>query len=146
MRIRPLVLGGAAAAVVVLAAAGSASAATASHSYVTASQLTVSPASLTFAPQQVRTESAIQTVTITNTTNESAYLGQVNDGDSNFDFVIGDATTCGNTTLAPGASCTVAVAFAPLSAGTLSNVVSVTVGAYPDLTVVAIPVTGVGLG
>jgi hypothetical protein len=149
MRMRSLVLGGAAAVAVVLAAAGSASAATVGNaggdvtaSGPTASEMTVSPASLNFAAQAVRTPSASRTVTITNTSSQPAFISGPNVND--YDFGI-SGSTCQAVTLAVGASCTVSVFFYPITQGTRSGTMSVVVGAYPDLTVVAVPISGEGL-
>ena len=149
MRKRSLALGGAAAVAAVLAAAGSASAATispaggnAAASAPTASQMTVSPGSLNFAAQAVRTPSASRTVTITNTSGRPAMVSEPNVND--YDFGI-SGTTCQAVTLAAGASCTVSVFFDPLAQGAKSGTMSVQVGATPDLTVVAVPLSGQGL-
>jgi hypothetical protein len=110
-----------------------------------ASELSFSPASLTFAPRFILTgASAPQTVTITNTSSQPAFISNPDPGDA---FGISPAgTTCESVTLAVGASCTVAVTFDPASPGTNSGSLSVQVGSYPDESDLLVPITGEGLG
>jgi hypothetical protein len=108
-----------------------------------ASELTISPASLSFAPRFILTgASAPQTVTVTNTSSQPAFISNPGAGDQ---FGI-SSTTCDSVTLAVGASCTVAVTFVPSSPGTISGALSVQVGSYPDESSLSIPLTGEGLG
>jgi hypothetical protein len=108
-----------------------------------ASELTMSPASLSFAPRFIGTgASAPQTVTVTNTASQPAFISEAGAG-GQFGT---PSTTCDSVTLAVGASCTVEVTFAPSSPGALTGAVSVQVGAYPDESSLSIPITGEGLG
>jgi hypothetical protein len=108
-----------------------------------ASALTISPASLSFAPRFILTgPSAPQTVTVTNTSSQPAFISNPDPGDG---FGV-SSTTCESVTLAVGASCTVAVTFDPASPGTNSGLLNVQVGSYPDESFLSIPVTGEGLG
>ncbi len=72
----------------------------------------VAPASLTFPDTAVKATSAAQTVTVTNNGNLPATLQTAS---ATSDFHLG-TTTCG-TTLAVGASCTLAVTFTPTGTG-----------------------------
>jgi hypothetical protein len=76
--------------------------------------VSVSAASLDFGAQSMRTDSPVQTVTLTNTGGVSVTVNAVRSG---IDFP--SAHDC--TTLAPGASCTVAVEFLPLGAGAIAE-------------------------
>jgi hypothetical protein len=87
-----------------------------------------SPASLTFAPQNIGTSSAAQTVTMTNTGNVSFPLSSVAISGTNAgDFT--ETNNCPNS-LAVSATCQIAATFTPVSAGTrtASLVVSATGG------------------
>ncbi len=85
--------------------------------------ITVSPTSLTFAAQPVATQSAPQTVTVTNTGTASLTLSSITTtGDFN------ETDTCtspGGNTFAPGATCTAQVRFLPTVAGSRSGVLTV---------------------
>ncbi|HVE26924.1 MAG TPA: choice-of-anchor D domain-containing protein, partial [Sporichthya sp.] len=112
---------------------------------------TLSPTSLTFASQQVTTQSAAQTVTLTNGGSQPLVLSAVgfagtNPGDFNRPAV-GAGNTCTNgTSLATNASCTVQVRFLPTAAGTRSAILRITdnnngtAGSFQD-----VPLTGTGL-
>jgi hypothetical protein len=150
MRMRSLVLGGAAAVAVILAAAVPASAATASsgESGGSTAAISVSPGSVTFGPTEVGFTSAAQTLTVTNTGSESADIyisfasaGGTSGGD---DFNAREGTsTCGEPdTLAPGASCTEAVSFAPITTGTLEATMNVSVNSFDGTPVASALLTG----
>lgn len=151
MRIRPLLLTGAAAAAVVLAAAGSASAATVSTgspaAQGTASDLTATPASLTFGPlpESATQPSAPQTVTITDTSSLPVHIAQTDVADENYDFELSPGT-CGegDVTLEPGGSCTIQIVYLPLNApGQITNFAAVIAGDFNDtVTALDIPLTG----
>jgi len=84
----------------------------------TASQaaLTLSAASLTFAAQQVATQSAAQTITLSSVGNTPAIFGSLQ--------LTGDFTetdNCAGQTLAFGASCSVQIVFAPTATGARSG-------------------------
>lgn len=81
--------------------------------------MTVGPALLTFAVQQVGTASGAQTVTVTDSGNTSVTVSSV--------AVSGDFTqtnTC-SAALSPGGSCTLAVTFLPTATGARSGVLTV---------------------
>jgi hypothetical protein len=78
--------------------------------------ITLSPTSLTFAAQQVATQSAAQTVTLTSTGNAPAILSAL--------VLTGDFTetdNCAGQTLAIGSSCSVQIVFAPTASGARSG-------------------------
>jgi hypothetical protein len=143
MRMRSLILGGAAAVAVILAAVP-ASAATGGGT----AGISISPGSLTFGPEEVGFTSAPQTETVTNTGSESADIyisfasaGGTTGGD---DFNAREGTsTCGEpTTLAPGASCTEALSFAPITTGTLEETMNVSVNSFDGTPVASALQTG----
>ena len=74
--------------------------------------ITLSATSLTFAAQQVATQSAAQTITLSSTGNTPAIFGSL--------MVTGDFTetdTCAGQTIAVGSSCSVQIVFAPTATG-----------------------------
>ncbi len=73
----------------------------------------ISPASLTFAVQQVGTTSAVQTVTVTNTGTDVLTLSGVGISAGASDF--GRSNNC--ATVAVGGQCTVSVSFTPAASG-----------------------------
>jgi hypothetical protein len=80
--------------------------------------VTVAPASLTFASQALKTSSAVQVVTVTNTgANSITISGASASGD------FGQTNTCG--TVAAGGTCTVSVTFSPMASGSRSGTLSV---------------------
>ncbi|MBV9607881.1 MAG: choice-of-anchor D domain-containing protein [Solirubrobacterales bacterium] len=103
---------------------------------VNAETLTLSPTPLTFTATSLDTSSASQTVTLTNGPEEMSITGLSLGGAAPGDFVIG-RDGCSGTDLAPGASCTFGVTFAPSQAGERDATVTVsgaTVGnTYPTL-------------
>src|SRR5439155_14188379 len=87
-----------------------------------ATDVTVSPTSLTFASQKVGTVSAPQTVTIKNT--GTATLDFTSPISASGDFT--QTNTCGATNqLAVGQSCTVSVSFSPTASGARSGTLSI---------------------
>jgi hypothetical protein len=151
MRMRWLVLSGAATFAAVLAVAAPASAATAGHGGGGggggAVSITVSPGSLTFGPQQVGTESAAQTVTITNTgrESESIYVSYASAGGTSGgnDFNLDSGIPCDEPdVLTPGASCTEPLTFAPITTGTLDATMNVAVGSFNGSPVASASLTG----
>lgn len=81
--------------------------------------ITLSPSSLTFAAQQVGTQSPVQTLTVTNNGSAPAVFGSP--------VVTGDFTetdTCAGQILATGSSCTVRIAFAPTATGARSGLLT----------------------
>jgi len=99
---------------------------------------TLSPSSLTFPTTVIGQSSAPQTVTLSNT--GTGTLGKINIYASYSDFPISN-NTC-PTSLAPGANCTFAIAFAPFYQGTDSGYVSV----YDDATQYPTSMTLTGSG
>jgi hypothetical protein len=85
---------------------------------VTASALTLSATSLTFASQGTGTSSAAQTVTATNTGSATLTFGSITLGGTNATSF--NLTTSCTAPLAAGASCTASVTFAPAVAGALT--------------------------
>jgi hypothetical protein len=154
MRMRSLALSMMAAAVAVLAAAGSASAATPAHkggggggTGGAPASISISPGSMTFGPQELGTESDPQFFTITNTgsATEAIYIrfadadGTTGSGDFNSLAAAG----CDEPdTLAPGASCTEPISFAPISAGLSAEVMDVAVGSFNGTPVASATITG----
>jgi hypothetical protein len=74
--------------------------------------ITLSATSFTFAPQQVDTQSAAQTLTITSSGNAPVTLGDLN---LTGDFA--ETDDCAGQTLAVNTSCTVQIVFAPTAVG-----------------------------
>lgn len=89
----------------------------------TAPVMTLSASSLTFGPQLVGTESAPQTITLTNT--GDATLSGIGYGEMQDDEAIFPLTYNCGPSLAPGQSCTFSVAFKPASTGTATTVLIV---------------------
>ena len=85
-----------------------------------AASITLTPGALSFAAQQVGTESAPVTITVTNTGNATLTVTNVA---TNGDFVETDA--CVGVPVAPGASCSIAISFAPASAGMRNGLLTV---------------------
>jgi phospholipase C len=83
-------------------------------------KVSLSPASLTFPTQLVNTTSPTQTVTLTNTGNATLHINKIA---ITSDYVM--TRQCG-TQLAPGANCTVLVAFKPRQKGTRPGTLSFT--------------------
>jgi hypothetical protein len=84
--------------------------------------VSVSPAQLSFPPQKVGTKSTPQTVTVTNTSSTAiTFSGAVISGPAPKSYSA--TNTCGSL-IAPGASCTVSVTFAPTTTGTRSAVLN----------------------
>jgi len=103
---------------------------------VTGPQVSLSPASLTFATQLVNTQSPAQTVTLTNTGNATLNISSIG--------ITGDflkSSQCGNQ-LGAGLSCTVQVTFRPKIKGTRTGALSFTDNAPGSPQTV--PLTGTG--
>jgi hypothetical protein len=82
------------------------------------SSVSVAPVSLTFGSQALKTSSAVQVVTVTNTgANSITISGASASGD------FGQTNNC--ATLAPGGTCSVSVKFSPTASGTRSGTLSV---------------------
>ncbi len=108
---------------------------------VLAPVLAVSPGALAFGSQAVGTTSAARPVTVSNAGTAPLGINAISlGGTSPRQFAI-SANTCG-ASLAPGASCTVSVAFAPRSPGAKSAPLNVTVAAPATSSSVALSGTG----
>ncbi len=84
----------------------------------TPSSVGFTPASVTFAnPVIAGLPSPVHNVTITNTTNSNLPISTVTLNGANFKSFIRSADTCSGQTLAPNATCTIHVEFAPTAAG-----------------------------
>ena len=102
--------------------------------------LTVSPASLSFGNQPVGTMSTAQSITLTNSGAGVVQISGIEiTGPNPGDFV--EANTCANS-LGTGASCAVAVSFAPVAAGTIAAVLDVSTSTSPNAQSVSI--SGIG--
>ncbi|MGZ8259156.1 MAG: choice-of-anchor D domain-containing protein [Caldimonas sp.] len=96
---------------------------------------TASPGTLAFAPTLVGARSAAQTVTLANAGNAPLVLGPVA---ASAGFAVAGGTCSTGVSLAPGASCTVAIAFAPTVAGAASGTLVFTHNANPSSATVAL--------
>jgi hypothetical protein len=107
--------------------------------------LNISPTSLSFGTQTVKTSSAPQTITITNTAKTSVATSKISvTGTRVTSFIIQSSSTCplGTGSIAAGASCTVVVVFDPQLKGALTanlNIVAAG-GGSPHV----IPMSGTG--
>lgn len=105
-----------------------------------AAAVTLSPTSLTFAPQTVGTTSAALPVTLTNSGSATLNITSIAVTGANLtDFA--QTNTCG-TSVAAGASCTISVTFTPTATGTRSASVTITDDA-PD-SPQNVPLSGTG--
>ena len=84
---------------------------------VSPAQLTLSPTALTFPTTAQNSKSAAETITASNGGQQTAQLGSQS---VSGDFVLA-GTTCGST-LAPGATCSISIQFAPTATGSRSGV------------------------
>lgn len=85
--------------------------------------ITLSPTSLTFAAQQVATQSAPQTITITSSGNAPVtFTTPAITGDFN---IVTNPNNCAGQTLAPNATCTIEVVFAPTATGARSGLLTI---------------------
>jgi hypothetical protein len=87
---------------------------------VTAPAVTLSPNSLTFAPQMDGTTSAAQTVTLTNSGTAALTITAIT---ASGDFAL--TQNCG-TSVAAGVNCAISVTFTPTAAGTRTGTVTIT--------------------
>lgn len=92
----------------------------------TAPRASFSPSTLTFAPQDVGTTSASQTITLSNTGTAPLFVnGEQHLGLNPLDFNVTD-DQCVGTTIAVGASCTLTIVFNPTATGSRTATLSVT--------------------
>jgi Abnormal spindle-like microcephaly-assoc'd, ASPM-SPD-2-Hydin len=106
--------------------------------------VTLTPASLTFASQDLGTTSAPQSINVANTGNASLFINsaQVKGADP-LDFTaVSDG--CSGLTLAPGAGCTMSITFKPTNTGTRSATLIVTDNAPNSPQTASITGTGAG--
>jgi len=110
----------------------------------TASQMTISPSSLSFPAEYIDGgASPPQTVTVTNNSSLPALVNAATGFDLGYEQ---GSDTCDDVTLAPGQSCTIDVVFIPGTDGPITTSFGVQVGGYPDISSASIPATGEGLG
>ncbi|HTS36332.1 MAG TPA: choice-of-anchor D domain-containing protein [Candidatus Solibacter sp.] len=107
--------------------------------------LSFSPTSLSFGTQTVKTQSAPQTITMTNVGPNAVATNKISvTGTRVSSFIIQSSSTCplGTGSIASGASCTIVVVFDPQLKGALTANVTVSAagGGSPHL----IPMTGTG--
>ena len=101
-----------------------------------AAVVSLSPASLTFAAQQVGTTSNAQSVTLSNTGSEALGITSITaSGDSS------QTNTCGSS-VAANASCTLSVTFEPTAAGAITGAVTIADDAVGSPQSVALTGTG----
>jgi hypothetical protein len=95
---------------------------------VAAAKATLSPASLTFADQDVKTTSAAKTIRVTDSGDAPLTISAADlTGADAGDFAIpGGGDSCSGTTIDPGASCTVDVTFSPNTTGSKSAALRIT--------------------
>ena len=111
-------------------------------SAASAQDVTVSPASLSWASVQVGQTSGVKSVTVTNTQAISLTISSISIP-AGSDFIV-SSTTCpiSPSTVAAGASCTISVQFRPLAQGTRTNSIKI-VDDAPSQTQ-TVPLTGQG--
>jgi len=91
----------------------------------TAPVVTLTPASIAFAATPEGTETAAQVVTVKNSGTAALTIGSIAVAGTNPTDFLKTATTC-TSSLAVGASCTVSVAFKPLTVGALAATLAIT--------------------
>ncbi|MFN8512851.1 MAG: choice-of-anchor D domain-containing protein [Chloroflexia bacterium] len=102
--------------------------------------ISVTPASLTFGPQQIGIDSDAQLVTVKNIGNGPVTVGAIVAA-ANPPFRVVD-NQCTGQTLAPNATCTFAVVFNSANAGTFNGTVSITTDAPVPATVTTVTLVG----
>ncbi|MBV8902510.1 MAG: choice-of-anchor D domain-containing protein, partial [Acidobacteriia bacterium] len=120
-------------------AAGSPHRATLSGTGVTPAQLSLSPASLTFAGQNVGTPSAVQRITLSNPGGMALSIASIA---ATGDFA--QTNTCGSS-VAAGGNCTLSVTFTPSTAGNRTGALTIADGAAGSPHRVALSGTGVAV-
>lgn len=89
--------------------------------YPAAPAISLSPTSLTFAPQAVSTASAVQTITVTNSGNAPLTISSLNASASFF-----ETDNCvASSPIAAGATCSVQVEFLPTTIGSLPGLLTI---------------------
>jgi hypothetical protein len=108
----------------------------------TAAGASLSPSSLTFGPQAVGTRSTDQIVRLTNTGTGSLFINAMGSGGlDQLDFTRTN-DQCIGISVAPGASCTVAIAFNPTATGTRTMTLSIIDNAPSSPQVITLTGTG----
>ncbi len=98
--------------------------------------VSLSPSSLTFPPQKVSTSSSPQTVLLTNTGNALLSISSIKASGP-----FSQTNTCGSS-VAAGASCSIAVTFKPIVTGPATGTLTVTDNATPATQTVSLKGTG----
>jgi hypothetical protein len=107
----------------------------------TAPAVSLAPSSVTFGSQELGTTSAPQTVTLTNTGTASLFINSTNW--QGLDFLVpSDTNLCLAMTIAPGASCTIGIQFAPGTTGTRTATMTVVDNAPTSPQVISMSGTG----
>lgn len=105
--------------------------------------VTFTPASLTFAAQDVGTTSAAQSITVNNTGDASLFINGLKINGAPFDFtIVGDG--CSGMTLPAGTGCTVQINFSPTTTGTRTGTFTVTDNAADSPQSATLTGTGTG--
>jgi hypothetical protein len=104
----------------------------------TLGQASVSPASLTFADQQVASTSAAKTITVTNTGNRKLTVSGISVTTGASDF--GQSNTC--AVIDPNGTCTISVAFTPTAAGPRTGTVTIAHDGVDGITTLDLAGTG----
>jgi hypothetical protein len=106
--------------------------------------VSLSPRSLNFGNQQVNTTSAVQTVTLTNTSNANLTIHSIGlSGTNSGDFHQSNTCPSSSSTLAAGDSCTINVTFIPTAEGSRSASLTITDNTSSGLQSAALSGTGV---
>jgi outer membrane protein assembly factor BamB len=105
--------------------------------------ISVEPDTLSFGTQSVGTNSAAQTVTVTNTGTTSIRISTIFNTGGNRDDFLG-TQTCTDAPLAPGDACSISVWFAPQAAGPRATTLTIA-GNFPGTTR-AVSLSGTGAG
>ena len=106
--------------------------------------VSLSPTSLSFGNQQVKTTSAARTVTLTNSGNAALTIHSIGlSGPNSGDFHQQHTCPSSSSTLAAGASCTISVTFTPTADGSRSANLAITDNASGSPQSVALSGTGV---
>ncbi len=104
-------------------------------------QISVTPLTLTFASQAAGTTSTAQLVTVSNPGSATVHISQISIGGAN-PGQFTSSTGCGGAALATNQSCTVSVSFAPTSAGSFAETISVVDDATGSPQTVSVTGTG----
>lgn len=139
VQLKPTSAGGKSATLLVAGTDGLPAPRTLTGTGITNSALKASPASLDFQTVRVNKTGAAQTVTVTNGGGVATGALTFTKGGANFDVFPIASNTC-SAALAPGATCTFSVSFAPIAAGSFTASYTVTDGVVSA----TVSVSGVG--